>query len=775
MSVCSTCGNPLMPGKYFCTRCGNLTLTDTPGGAAKDEDFVDAMDVKSEEVPRIKTGHWWDEAWGGGFVPTSQTLLGGAPGCGKALAIDTPIPVPSGWTTMGQIRRGDSVFDENGQACRVVSCSGVARGRPCYEICFSNGERIVADADHLWLTRTKYERTAAYKHTDKYRVKRRRQRRKRCGYKYTTDYFPELAVPQKKTVDPNGHVRTTKEIYDTLKQGAHTNHSIELTKPIVLPRVELPVPPYLLGVWLGDGSTDAGSYTSADPEIARKVRVSGYQVVEYHYSDGLASRWSVYGLITKLRKCGLLGNKHIPSVYLRASVSQRMDLLHGLMDTDGDCAKTGRCTFNSTSRVLVDSVCELLSSLGVKFGVSEGRAKLYGRDCGPAWRVGFTPLLKVFSLKRKRERQYGKRRPTQSRLYITSVQRVASVPVRCIRVDSPSRLFLAGRSMVPTHNSTLLIQIGFWMAKVTGKTTYFISAEQEKSEWKMYVDRLNLPIERGMFRVLKAVGAGGAIDETAFKAFPPCMIILDSVTALCGKDKDLQVVVADTYKKKYAAVYKAPTFLISHITKEGDLAGLMTLQHNVDGICSLFPNDRERSRFGGQPIFEFHKHRFGPCHKEFQLIMSEHGIVEAPKKEKMRQGGDALLAEIEEEERKEGKKPGKKEPLKAKVERFQDAVEASASVGASASEAKASNVVPLRRPIPKPAPLPPEPPAKPTAAERAAAIRAKKAREAAAAIKVKPRLRPSKVEVKPTVKAREKKGRDKKSTKKVKRKAGARA
>jgi hypothetical protein len=196
--------------------------------------------------------------------------------------------------------------------------------------------------------------------------------------------------------------------------------------------------------------------------------------------------------------------------------------------------------------------------------------------------------------------------------------------------------------------STLLILIGFAFWKITGKSTYYISTEQTKEEWKTYLDRMNLPIERGTFKVLNTMGAGCQIDEEVFKKDPPGLLILDSVTAACGKDRAAQVVVCDNYKKNYSAKYKCPSLIISHINKEGDLAGEMTMQHNVDGICSLFPNDKERSKFAGQPVFEFHKHRFGPCHKEYQLIMAENGLHYVPPKKAgpMKSGGDVLLAEI---------------------------------------------------------------------------------------------------------------------------------
>ena len=83
-----------------------------------------------------------------------HVLIAGATGAGKALALETPIPTPDGWTTMGEIQVGGEVFDEYGQPCKVIAATPVMYGRPCYEVEFSDGTVIVADAQHLWCTAT---------------------------------------------------------------------------------------------------------------------------------------------------------------------------------------------------------------------------------------------------------------------------------------------------------------------------------------------------------------------------------------------------------------------------------------------------------------------------------------------------------------------------------------------------------------------------------------------------------------------------------------------
>jgi deoxycytidine triphosphate deaminase len=348
---------------------------------------------------------------------------------GKALAIDTPIPTPQGWRTMGDLRRGDLVFDQAGQPCRVVATSEVLLGRPCREVCFSDGNRIVADRQHQWLTCDKNARE-------------HHQRRPR--------------------------IVTTAQIETLLKVRGEWNHQVPLAGPVQYPERELPIDPYLLGIWLGDGTCASAVITCADEEILEEIRRAGYGVSQrperYQYRIGGGSgrlrdaRTGRYqadaSLNSTLRALGLLGNKHVPNAYLTASAAQRTALLQGLMDSDGFTDAYGRCEFSSISERLADGVMELGASLGFRPVKTKDRAMLYGIDHGPRYRVRYTPDRPVFRLPRKLARLRIGGRHHQFRA-IVDVREVDEVPVRCIQVDSPTGLFLAGRGFIPTHNSSL--------------------------------------------------------------------------------------------------------------------------------------------------------------------------------------------------------------------------------------------------------------------------------------------------------------------------------
>ena len=254
---------------------------------------------------------------------------------------------------------------------------------------------------------------------------------------------------------PKPVVRTTKEIGETLfNRGHEKNHSVDVAGAIDCDETSLPVEPYVLGAWLGDGTLVQGAITTADEEVLEEIGGYGY-ITSYRRSTRYG--YGVMGLQKQLRQMGLLTHKHIPREYLRASKSQRLALLQGLMDTDGTADERGQCEFYTTSPQLRDDVFELIGSLGIKVAVREGIAKLKGKVIGPKWRMKFMTELPAFRLPRKLNRQKREGfRGTHNRRYIISCSPVESIPVRCIQVDSADGTFLWGRGFVPTHNSHLL-------------------------------------------------------------------------------------------------------------------------------------------------------------------------------------------------------------------------------------------------------------------------------------------------------------------------------
>lgn len=367
-------------------------------------------------------------------LPISHLRVMGKTGSAKALKLDTPVPTPSGWATMGELADGDLVFDETGRPCRVLRAHPVLFGRPCYEVEFSDGSVITACEDHLWQVDSRASR----------------------------NNIRRSAQPQ---------VVTTAELAAGLRVngGRHLEFSVRVAAPLQCPAADLPVPPYTLGAWLGDGTSMQGSITVADQEILSEVEADGFDVRLVPSTDrpGKTPRYLVEGLSRKLAQAGvrvpaawhglghhtLRGDKHIPVTYLRAAENQRRALLAGLLDTDATCSKTGAVTFTNTNERLARDVLHLVSGLGYKASLTSKPARLYGKDCGMAWLVTFTPADKVFRLPRKASRQVTAVRATAGHRYVTAVRPVPSTPVRCLTVDSPSSLYLVSQACVPTHNT----------------------------------------------------------------------------------------------------------------------------------------------------------------------------------------------------------------------------------------------------------------------------------------------------------------------------------
>lgn len=465
------------------------------------------------------------------LISNPSMFVLGKPGLGKALDVDTQIPTPAGLRRMADLEPGDFVFDSNGLPTAVVAVSEVMTDRECWELTFSSGETIVADAEHLWVTESVEDRRRAWAEQN---IPRKRlpsgtavelsavravrpllgtepisvrtltkalgwngTTRESSVYRWATTVSPVRNSGIRRWYDPVTLVSavdqalnrvqhdqrdrtplkepvTTAQIAATIVAGGKKNHAVRVMPGLQLPTVELPLDPYVLGAWLGDGHTDAPRLTCMDEGIVNRIRAVGIDceptagTLLYRLGIPGTYRQKGIGFTAVLRSLGVLGDKHIPASYLRASDSQRRDLLAGLLDTDGTASPAGgQVQYTSTCRRLAEDVFELVASLGYRPTLREGRATLRGRDCGPKWTVGFTTTDQVFGLKRKQlvhaERTVGQPART-ARRYVVAARKVASRPVRCIQVANADGLYLAGRSFITTHNSTITRRMALGLA-----------------------------------------------------------------------------------------------------------------------------------------------------------------------------------------------------------------------------------------------------------------------------------------------------------------------
>lgn len=371
---------------------------------------------------------------------------------GRMLNLETELPTPTGFIKLKDLREGDELFDDKGNVCKCIKLHPIHKSPESYKVTFDDGTTIDACADHLWMTYTKKDRNIEGRNN--YKLKRRAIRREQGK-----EYKPFLE--RNSTLQPT--IKTTKEILETLKHGKEYNHSIPVIPYADYSEKELPIDPYILGIWLGDGASIGGLITSADPEIfegyEHNLVPSSLNVYnEKAFSkDGYSksNNYRIPGLTTKLRKLGLIQNKHIPDIYLCSSYEQRLALLQGLMDTDGCCYKDGRCEFVQIvdRENLVFQVKELISSLGIKCRINRKVSLRYNKRYKDKYQLIFTTTKPVFRLNRKLEKQIKNITTKQSHRFIRSIDPIEPVSMRCITVDNPSHLYLVTRSYIATHNT----------------------------------------------------------------------------------------------------------------------------------------------------------------------------------------------------------------------------------------------------------------------------------------------------------------------------------
>lgn len=427
-------------------------------------DEIEAIGSRGGAMVGVPTGFTDLDSLTNGLHPGQMVIIAARPALGKALALETPLPTPDGWTTMGTVQVGDRLIAADGTPTTVVGATEVMEERPCYEITFDDGTRVVADADHQWLTDTRASRKSAH--------------------------AAATGAGETRTQRIFASVKTTHQIAETLRcSGAdqRLNHSVGNTAAIELPERELPLPPYFLGVWLGDGHSRAARVTTSDPEIRTRLEAEG---LDCSHVAGMSYGVHLNGSVqATLRSMGVLGDGHIPAAYLRAAAAQRRSLLAGLLDTDGTVTNTGSVQFSVTNKRLAEDFCELVVSLGYRYGCSEKRVRGRSPDSSTAYTVTFTTSDEVFALERKKllhkERQSGNCGPRTRSRFITSVRPVPSVPVRCVEVQDTQHLYLATRSMIPTHNSTLGLDFARAASIRNGLTSVIFSMEMSRSEITM--------------------------------------------------------------------------------------------------------------------------------------------------------------------------------------------------------------------------------------------------------------------------------------------------
>ncbi len=393
---------------------------------------------------------------------------------GKCQPLDARIKVPGGWTTMGEIKVNDDVTVPDGSSAKVIGVydPGV---KDIYDITFEDGRIVRSCGDHLWKIHN-------HNWTDKWKLLSLHE-----VMQYQKTNRRHMSVPLATMVEDRNDI-------------------------------DLPMSPYLLGALLGDGSFRHGfGITSADEFILNKISLlldPDYKLVHrtrYDYSIAFVSKelhnknrseWmktyprksngnmisgtgyrTYHKYKSIINDLGLLGThshtKFIPQLYLDAGYEQRLEMIRGLLDTDGYVDRRGCISFTTTSEQLADGFAYLIRSIGGIAKHTHGTNRRYRYKgemipCKDCFNVSvYHPTLEILvTIPRKLDLVQKRNVRRQPMLHIVDVQKVSTEPVRCIMIDHPDHLYLTD-GFVVTHNTLITASLSS-LAQKYGRTIVIV-------------------------------------------------------------------------------------------------------------------------------------------------------------------------------------------------------------------------------------------------------------------------------------------------------------
>lgn len=384
----------------------------------------------------------------GKLLPSWGSVLG------MSLDRSTGVLSDSRFLLMEDIKPGDHVYHPDGHPVKVIAKTERQHDRPLYRVSTSDGRSVVVDAEHVWTVRDlRRSRT----------VNGKRRRGGPWETRTTRELLDGGLYREPPRVRPSG---TTAYAYRYVLPRQHA---------VQTPDVDtLPIPPYALGLWLADGHHGAATITEGvddTPELVRHLEASGVSIAHQtpvRRPTGNGERLTLNigqrgNFVRALRTLDVFQNKHIPDRYLTAGTAQRLELLRGLLDGDGSISTNGttyRIEYSSCRERLSEGVLYLARSLGWQARMNRSGASLDGEAKQDRYRVTWTPTTDdpcPFHLSRKAARVQSDQARGGGRhtVTVTSIEPEGTGDGYCIQVDSPDGLFLAGRDLVTTHNSTL--------------------------------------------------------------------------------------------------------------------------------------------------------------------------------------------------------------------------------------------------------------------------------------------------------------------------------
>lgn len=451
--------------------------------AAFASDFLD-VELHPGQVKWLHSYSW-----------TNERHLSSGNRFGKASPNFEPVLTPQGWKPIGDVKVGDRVFTQDGTETNVVDVfpQGMIH---CYRFVFDDDSSVIVADDHLWSVQTSRERF-------------RKDYNGKNGYRKANETYGQWVT------------LTAKEILE--RWGAAPKNkqrvSIPVVRPVHFSKTDVPIDPYLLGLLLGDGgmSQQQISFTTADKELVdafveRGVAIHGAKSNKYGYS--------VNAIRGNVKRLGLLGKrsweKHIPSEYLWNDVETRVEILRGLMDTDGSIqGRSSNVEYCTTSKQLADDVVFLVQSLGGKARVSTKHPHFTHkgelREGRLAYRIDFRiPGINPFRLKRKADLWKEKKRFTHNRILIR-IEDAGHYDCTCIRVAHPSHLYVT-RDFIVTHNS-------YVAAVKLLHDAFYQTRDAQYAHLTNEYTALNLSLTIDMAKIVTDYTLRFALDSRMFRRF----------------------------------------------------------------------------------------------------------------------------------------------------------------------------------------------------------------------------------------------------------------
>lgn len=375
-------------------------------------------------------------------------------GTGKLHSYDTIIDTPKGRVRWGDLGIGDYVFGCDGKPTKIIA-EHHYKDVPMYRVTFDDDSYCDVSSGHLWTVKGRGERRFG-----------------RDWQTLSTIDILKKGVLRKAGHKPNGEQHWSKQ------------WEIPIQGEAEFPHKEVPIHPYLMGVWLGDGTKGEPAYTKPYAEIREKIASYGYNVkardYKHNYILGIKHLWT-----NKVFACGS-SERYIPVDYKYNDVQSRRDLLCGLLDTDGEIGNNNRTIgFSSTSKQLAEDVLWLARSLGGKaqmrpsvkkpFYYNKNRERVY---CKPCYRITMTLPFNPFTIKHRKDRYKANIEHRYRTRWISSIEPIGTADGMCITVENEDGLYLANDFIV-THNSCLVSWLILWAIATHEDTKGVITANTE--------------------------------------------------------------------------------------------------------------------------------------------------------------------------------------------------------------------------------------------------------------------------------------------------------